>query len=359
MAQGIPQSKLPTGNSRNEFAGLDPLTDEQIYRLQEGNVFTYNSDRPEGQSVEVLDVNPEKRTATIKRSPCHTPETVMATDLYVLGDPDHPPVRRASPIPRYYKQAVRKREEIADATPVDVYCMSINSWWPWRWKLMSWHEARPCVRESCETLIIDSGVTRYGTPEEVLDAAEKTYADYVVASDITGMEDETRPEMPDSTMESLAAFMQEADRRACADRVILPLQPPYGEFLDDVLDRWWLDATDYVAIGGLLTLDDAAERIAALHLVRDRLGDDAKIHALAPGTDPEVIEVIRSNPGLLDSLDVSTPERAVVNGKLPDKTWTQQKVSLPGGTGSSYLNAQYAGAIATQLAFDLAPEYGD
>lgn len=234
-----------------------------------------------------------------------------------------------------------------------------NPWWPWRWKLMSWYEARPSVRDSCETLIVDSGVTKYGTPEQVLDAAGHVYADYVVASDITGLEEETPPEMPDSTMESLAAFMQAADRRECADRVILPLQPPYDQFLDAVLDRWWLNATDYVAIGGLLTFEDPAERIAALHCIRDCLGDDMRIHALGPGTDPALIETIQSHPDLLDSLDVSTPERAVVNGKLPDKNWTQQKVSLPGGTGSSYLTAQFAGAIATQLAFDLAPEFGD
>lgn len=124
MAQSTPQRKLPTGVSNNEFAGMGPLTDEQVHRLQEGSVYTYNSDRPEGRSVEVLDVHPEQRTVTIKRAPCRDPETVVATDLYVLGDPDRPSAERASPIPRYYKKAMRKREEIADAAPVDVYCMS-------------------------------------------------------------------------------------------------------------------------------------------------------------------------------------------------------------------------------------------
>lgn len=46
------------------------------------------------------------------------------------------------------------------------------------------------------------------------------------------------------------------------------------------------------------------------------------------GTGLLVIRAIRNDHNLVGSLDVSTPETAASNGRIPDKTWTQHKLSV-------------------------------
>lgn len=339
-----------------------------------------------GELVEVLDVEPEfddgephtlRGEAYIRTSPFSPIQTVRISELEPIERWEVSWDTRVK-VPDYYEHEIEFKEELTSATPIDVYCSSVNRRWGWRWKLVSFYEARPGVRESCEELIVDSGVNRWGSPDDVLQAAAKVDADWVLATDVTGMEDPSlkahNDSMPttdepgietqfDAVLRGIGLFIERADEVGCLHKTILPLQPPYDEFLNAVEERGWLDMLKesghldgvYVAVGGLLTIDDVQDRIDALHLVRERVGSEAKIHALAPGTDVKMLRELRAHPELIDSLDVSTPERAPGNNKIPDATWKQQQRLLPFGKDISTVRGAYSSALALQLSHMLSP----
>lgn len=313
-----------------------------------------------------------KGEAEVTTSEYETPRPVPYADLALptdaatraLGDD------LTKRLPAYYAEELDRREAVIDACPIDVYCSSINPAWGWPHKLQSYYEARPGAAESCDTLIIDSGLNRWGSPEDVLAVAAKTDATYVVATDVTGFEDPSKrdhnPAMPstddpgidsqrEAALEGIQRFMERAGELGIDHRVILPLQPPYDEFMDACEDRGWLDRVDYVSVGGLLTFSDVQDRIDALHTVRDRLGDDYKIHALAPGRDPEMMAELREHPGLIDSLDNSTPEQAPGNDKIPDASGSQTRHFFPRGTHASTLRGAAAVMVSLETAQMLSP----
>ncbi|WP_135665876.1 hypothetical protein [Halorhabdus rudnickae] len=317
---------------------------------------------------------PFEGEAVIQESPFETPTLVNIEDLDPIPRFEHTRTF-AKRIPKYYEREIQEKEEIADATPIDVYCSSVNPRWGWRWKIISYYEAnRPAVRDSCETLIVDSGFNRWGSPEDVLEAAAKMDADYVFATDVTGMEDPSNkghnPDMPtveddgidsqfEAAVEGIERFMDRARDLEILDKTILPIQHPYLDFLEVAEEKGWLDEVRYIALGSLKRVESVDRRIEMLHAVRKYVGDDMKIHALAPGTEPELLKELRDNPNLIDSLDNSTPEKAPASNKIPDASWTQNKHLLPFGDDISTVRAQYSGSIAVQFAYMISPLCSD
>jgi len=302
---------------------------------------------------------PFEGKAVVSVSPFAEPKLVDIADLDPVPRYHRVGTSLADGIPAYYEREIEEKEQIADACPIDVYCSSTSPRWGWRWKLMSYYEARPSVRESCETLIIDSGFNRWGSPEDVLSAAARVDADYVMATDVTGMEKpdykDHNDRMPDTAMEGLEMFMDRADELGIHDRVILPIQDPYLDFLDRVKERGWLDHVSYISIGGLLGVGSPEESVEILHDVRERVGPDMNIHALAPGTDMDVLEALHNNPGLVDSLDVSTLEQVPTKDRIPDASWSQHDHTMPRAKDSSTVRSAFTGALAVQLAHMLSP----
>lgn len=329
--------------------------------------------------AEVIGTRPDGTLAgeaTIRRTPFEPSETVRFAELAIPTDSYVKHLNRmqwpaTASVPSHFAEEISRRQEVIDACPIDIYCSSINPAWGWPHKLMSYYEARPGAAETCDTLMIDSGVNRWGSPDDVLEAAANVDADLVFATDVTGMENPDNRDhndaMPstddddginsqeDAAMEGIARFMQRAFTLDIADRVVLPVQRPYGAFLDRLEARGYLDAVGYVAVGGLLSIPDVDDRIDALHTVRNRVGAATKIHALAPGTDLTMLRELRDSPGLVDSLDVSTPEVAPGNDKLPDASWNQDRHFFPRGDHTSTVRAAYSVGIALQLAQMLSP----
>ena len=89
--------------------------------------------------------------------------------------------------------------------------------------------------------------------------------------------------------------------------VILPLQPPFGECADRLLEHGISDFA--FAIGGLKNENTDQPKISAAREVRTAIGDDAHLHGLGFGLTPPLATAIRDDPDLLDSLDYSTPIR--------------------------------------------------
>lgn len=311
----------------------------------------------------------------IKPAPFAAAETVRYADVALPTDSEcrsiasgvrteQPPVQ----VPGYYAEEIEQRERVIDACPIDVYSMSISPRWGWPYKLMSYYEARPGAADSAETVIVDSGQNRWGSPDDVLEAAANVDADYVFATDVTGWEDpENRDHNPaypdpedygsvfDAAIEGIRRFIERARELGVVHRTIVPIQPPYVAFLDALDDRGLLRGVSYIAIGGLLDIDDVDERIEALQAVRERVGSSTKVHALAPGTDIEMVQALREQPALVDSLDVSTPERAPPNDKVPDASWHQDRSVFPRGKEGSTVKMASATRVALQLTHMLSP----
>lgn len=288
-------------------------------------------------------------------------------------------------VPERYAREIKERQRIIEACPIKVFTSSINPRWSWPWKLNPSNEARPSTSDSSEEVIIDPGLYNYCGPLEAAHAAHKTDADYLLARDLTPVqypdvdfEERERYEVSAGRVANYFAEHHRLRERASVTlgkwelahdaEPIAPIQPPYEKSLaalnqpiqrevsnGETVTLTVLEETDYIAIGGLLDFTDAATRVEKLHEVRDIVGEETKIHALAPGTDLKVIRTIRDNPDLMDSLDVSTPENAPANGKIPDKTWSQHNHSFPRGVDSTTVRGQFSGAIAMQLAYMLSP----
>ena len=286
-------------------------------------------------------------------------------------------------LPAYYAEEIRRRERIARECPVDVYSSSVNAAWGWPWKLTSSNERRQTTRKSAGTVMVDPGFRNPACSPEIAHAAWKVDADYVLMKDISP-EHALHGDAEDRHLVSLDTSANCVDwyreLRAAAENgetvhvgrwqvahsaaPVVPLQPPYAETVaaaaEDRERRGGTvnlladDDIQYYAAGGLLSIASVDERIEELQFLRDALGD-AKIHALAPGTNPVMIRALRENADLVDSLDVSTPENAPANGKLPDVDWKQHKIRMTAGTDSSITRGQYAAGIAVELARQLTP----
>lgn len=352
---------------RIKFELEDPYHElEQRGAIFDGEVVTVHEAKPsaEGQQPPNFEGN-----AVIQSSPFQDPQLVSIDDLEPIPRYHNAGSRFASGIPSYYEREIGEKEQIADTCPIDVYCSSVNPRWGWRWKIISYYEApRPAIRASCDTLIVDSGFNRWGSPNDVLEAAAAMDADFVFATDVTGMEDPTNNghnhSMPsteedeietqlDAAIQGIEQFMHRARELDILNRVILPVQHPYLDCLERMEARGWISEVDYIALGGLLQIDDVNQRLKAMKQVRDVVGEDIRIHALAPGTEPELLRELRANPSLIDSLDNSTPEKSVASNKVPDTSWNQNEHLFPYGDQVTTVRAQFSGAIATQLAYML------
>jgi hypothetical protein len=142
--------------------------------------------------------------------------------------------------------------------------------------------------------------------------------------------------------------------------VIVPVFPPFDDTLRGVQGDW----IDYYALGGMREMS-GEQQVAHLRRFREVVGDEPKAHGLGVGTSVELINAIQTsveedpeNP-LLDSFDISTPETAVANNKIPDKRWQQQRIPFPTGTDSTTVRAGFSEAIARMLEYELTPECDD
>ena len=259
-------------------------------------------------------------------------------------------------MPARYAREIAARERVVERCPIDVYVAGINDRYAWPHRLVSAKEAdRPGLAETCETLIVDSVINDpFYAADDVLDGASKLDADAVVAKDWPPFAD------PDGAgvhpADALEHFMSRYKRHGYDGDVIVPVWPPFdGQKVQSVCGEW----VDHYALGGMRDLD-GREQVEHARRFRELVGDDVHVHGLGVGTSPEMIAALRESAAdgapLLDSFDISTPENAVRNNKLPDKSWSQQRVPLPSGTDSTTVRAGYAESIARMLAYELSPD---
>lgn len=170
-------------------------------------------------------------------------------------------------------------------------------YWPWRMQPPS--EATGSYRDACERYIIDSDpLDDDVTAETVLDTAHRLDAEVASLQDVY--------QDKDGTVDSLLDGFEVYDDHAFDGELLLPLQKPYAECWREIGSP----ENHMLGIGGLKDARDT-ERLRAARELRDAVGDDVWIHGFGWGVDG-LSDAIRNRPGLLDSVDYSTPMQNAV-----------------------------------------------
>lgn len=216
-----------------------------------------------------------------------------------------------------------------DKCPVDVYVAS-NMPYEYPLKLVKPEHVTPKVVESCDTLIMDSGIGDDISNAEVLDLAAKHDADMVVAKDY--LHDQAQ------TTESVREFLELWGDHDCRATPLIPLQPPHAEQYADLPGHY------HYMLGGMAFDYETAEIIRAVETFRETAGPGPYVHLLGVGANPRLMEWVARNPDAVQSIDCSTPEQCAINGTIYDVRLRQEPYQIRTGEGSSqtrYLLAQH------------------
>lgn len=202
---------------------------------------------------------------------------------------------------------------LADEAYVDLY-LSANDgariYWPWR--MHPPKEANEGYRNACESYIIDSDPKNDDvTSRDVLDTAHRLDAEVASLQDVYQDHDET--------VESLLHGLEIADSHPFDGDLLLPLQAPYAECYREIGEP----EGHWIGIGGLKDASDY-ERILAAREVRE-VAPEVKIHGFGWGPGEELAREIRESPGLIDSMDYSTP---VQSAPYSDSTSGDERMSV-------------------------------
>lgn len=294
----------------------------------------------------------------------NTPIEAAQSDVELaIDDTDGEADDEAIKVPKRYAREIAARERLLARCPVDIYVSGVWDRYSWPYRLVQANEAnRSGLKDTCETLIVDSVPTDLYFPvSDVLDAAHEMDADYVVMKDYPGEYD--------VTLDAHERFCSHYQRHECDSKIMaVATTPNIGRFRAQC--RSYKRSFDKglsvhaVAVGGLR---DAKASIQArwFREARKVMGYDVPLHGLGVGTSPELISNIRKSikedpeRPLVDSIDISTPESAVKNNKIPDKTWTQRRSPFPEGVDSTTVRSGFAEAIARMLAYELTPDCDD
>jgi len=190
---------------------------------------------------------------------------------------------------------------LVDSAYVDLYLSGSEGarvYWPWRMQPV--HEADKRHRNACESYVIDSSFQDETiTNRDALDKAYELNAEMCVLADV--LHDK------DATVDAILEGVELYDDHPYDGQIIAPLQPPHDECYAELAGQ-----VDVYAIGGVKD-EDALTKIEAAQSVRDRAGPDVHIHGLGFGMTDRMVQAIQDQPGLLDSVDYSTPVQNAIN----------------------------------------------
>lgn len=240
---------------------------------------------------------------------------------------------------------MQERLKVVSHCPVKVFIASYipRYWYPYR--LQHAEKARDWAKDESLEVIMDSAIGDAAVDNEtVLDRATEINADFVIPADTLHDQEQTT--------EAVRDFMRQYEGHECRAKPLVPLQPPYDEHYDE------LAGFSHYTLGGIAAADPE-EQLREIHRFRDAAGYGVYAHGLGLGASLTLIRALRSEPRLLDSLDLSTPEKVIRGEKLPDKSWQQREFAYPTGEDSSTVRAAYASAVVLQLNYMLGPMCSD
>ena len=222
-----------------------------------------------------------------------------------------------------------------DECPIDVYIAS-NMPYDYPYKLVKPEHVSKEVANSCETLIMDSGIgDKSISNTDVLDLAAEYDADMVVAKDYLHNRY--------CTTQSIREFRDKWETHHCRATPLIPLQPPHHEHYLDAPDQY------HYLLGGMAFGWDSDQIIQAVQKFRDVAGDGPYVHLLGVGANRKLMDFLARNPGMVQSIDCSTPEQCAINSRIYDTTLKQQEYEIRTGEGSRLIRSDLSRHLALTL----------
>lgn len=220
-------------------------------------------------------------------------------------------------------------------------------------------ECSPTLSKMADEYIMDSKITDTSVGnDDVLRRASDIDADVVTPADV--MND------PETTTDRIVDLLVQLDDMEYDPTVMVPLQPsPEGEAathvdhyhdVRDALADHGFDITDYrLSVGGIKEWS-VTDQLEAIINVRRVAGDDAFIHGLGFGTSNDWIVTMRRYPELLDSIDMTSVSRDVVqSGKLFTPQLDRVDYRLPRGKNSTVLTVLAREFVLYTISYLLGP----
>lgn len=187
------------------------------------------------------------------------------------------------------------------------------------------------IRDTCVELVIDSNIHDPSvTNADILERAYDRRADYVVAKDYPGK--------PHKTAESLREFLEIYEENGDVYghiTPIAPIQPPHRETYTQYEGIY--EEFPILGVGGLRT-ETPHRQLTAVKNLRE-VASTQSIHGFGMGGTLDFVKTVRDNPGLIDSVDLSTPERSAKNGTELNALLNQTESRVPHGESSSELRS--------------------
>lgn len=235
---------------------------------------------------------------------------------------------------------LRWRMKVVSMCPVDVYVPSYNASWWFPYKLQKAKAADDYVRESCLKYMVDCGIHEGSENADVIAAATRHNAHYVIPRDYLSE--------PDRTSESVREFLDLYEESDCPAQVIIPLQPDHLDHLED------FKGYSHYAIGGVSEAGPQ-EQVESLKRVREAVGYGPYIHGFGFNVAPKVIQAVRDDPRLVDSIDFNLPEGMTGYGEITDATLQRIEFTYPHGDSATAVRGLYALALATMTSYMMSP----
>lgn len=246
-----------------------------------------------------------------------------------------------------------KWELIADNTRCQVISAGINKGYSYPYRLLKESELRPSVRDRALELTVDSGYNNDDVSnEDVIEKAVDYNVDYIIPKDYPGR--------PDETVEMMKQFFDVYSPNQNHPKPYVVVQPPLADTFERHADFY--SQFGRFALGGLRDLKPRQQAneiygfwsaISAYDGIEESAVD---IHGFGLGLSPELVLLIRTYPHVLDSIDVSTPERAISNNEIPDGLWDRIPIDLPRGDSRRDLQARYCEATLYMMNYLLGTE---
>lgn len=258
-------------------------------------------------------------------------------------------------------ELVKHCVKVARRAVVDLYIGGTNGRFFWPYRLQPADEATPSVRRSSLKYILDSGFTNDGSidTDELIEAAETRDPTHVIPNDAISDDETGRGEAIRETARRTAEFLDRVNERRLGCTVIVPLQPPYDAHYRLLRDEYPRQARRrHFALGGLKD-ERPPVQVAHVRRFREAVGWDVYAHGFGLGSSRHLIETLREEPALLDSVDVSTPQQHARTGRVAGASRRPVYIGPSTGTDASTTAGAFATAELVDMARMLAPDLTD
>lgn len=260
------------------------------------------------------------------------------------------------------EENIKHVNNLSQDAVVDIYLSGGNGriYWPNRLQPAKRGDSTPSVRESCQQYMLDSGFKDGGVSmEQLIEMTYERQPEYVIPNDTVNTPDVAMRTAVEETAEKVAAFLDKIDEAAFPATLLIPLQPPHDFHYAYLHEHYPRQVRrGHFALGGMKN-KTPEEQIAHIKQFRRVAGYDAYVHGFGLGASRQLIEELRENPALLDSVDFSTPQIHSRSGRIAGHARIPMYIGTATGENLSTTTAKLIGAELTEIARMLDPTLDD